>query len=123
MQLLHDLENVKEQFEEYREVMVGQEMQASLSRAALFLGEMHSLTFYRVLTTLGQIEETYLKDNKGQKEIWWINQVIAQLGRVSDLKVTFSNGYHVNTAFTCTDKINLESGCYNQDYTEFFKCI
>lgn len=38
-----------------------------------------------------------------------------------DQKVTYNNGFHVNTAITSTNRITLDENCYKQDYANFFK--
>jgi hypothetical protein len=43
------------------------------------------------------------------------------LSHQSDLKVTYSNGFHVNFAITALDRLNLESSNFNQEYDSFFK--
>ena len=55
LQLLQDLESVKERFQEYEKIMKKQEMSTSLTRAATFLGELHQLSYYGVLLILFQM--------------------------------------------------------------------
>ena len=78
-QLRQDLESVKDRFQEYGQIMKKQEMSTSLARAATFLGDLHQLSYYGVLLILYQMQDNYLKDRKGQKEIHFINQVIQSL--------------------------------------------
>jgi hypothetical protein len=59
--------------------MKKQEMASNLQRAATFLNEIHNITFYGVLFILYQLQDNYFKDNKGQKEIQFINEVIMGL--------------------------------------------
>lgn len=67
------------------------------------------------------MQDCYFKEQKGQKEVQFINEVIQNLSRQQDLKVTYSNGFHVNRAITALNRLDLEAGCYNQEYDSFFK--
>lgn len=55
MQLLQDLEAVKDRFSVYESIMNKQEMSTSLSRAATFLNDLHHINFYGVLFILHQM--------------------------------------------------------------------
>ena len=55
MLLLQDLESVKDRFMEYDKIMKKQEMASNLQRAATFLSDIHSVTFYGVLFILYQL--------------------------------------------------------------------
>ena len=79
LQLLQDLESVKDRFQEYEKIMKKQEMSRSLTRAATFLGDLHQISYYGVLLILYQLQDNFFKDQKGQKEIHFINQVIQSL--------------------------------------------
>lgn len=37
------------------------------------------------------------------------------------MKVTYSNGFHVNTSITSTARLNIDENCFRQDYENFFK--
>jgi hypothetical protein len=52
MQLMTDLEGIKDKFVAYQAIMRKQEMQSSLHRAEAFLGEVHGTVFYSILYTL-----------------------------------------------------------------------
>jgi len=39
---------------------------------------------------------------------------------MDESKVTYNNGFHVNTAVTNTSRISLETNCINPDYSSFF---
>jgi hypothetical protein len=47
--------------------------------------------------------------------------MLRHLSHQDDLKVTFSNGFHVNAAITATNRISLDENIYKQDYDNFFK--
>lgn len=62
MQLLQDLEAVKDRFLVYESIMNKQEMSTSLPRAATFLNDLHHINFYAVLFILHQMQDNYLKE-------------------------------------------------------------
>ena len=100
MQLVQDLEGIKDLFVEYSEIMNKQEMASSITRASAFMQEMHHLKFYGVLSILYQMQDSYFKDKKGDKEILFLNDVIMNLSHQNDLKITHNNGFHVNRSLT-----------------------
>jgi hypothetical protein len=79
MQLLQDLEAVKDRFLVYESIMNKQEMSTSLTRAATFLNDIHQINFYSVLFILQQMQDNYFKEQKGQKEVQFINELIQNL--------------------------------------------
>lgn len=96
-------------------------MQTSLKRATKFLNEIHDLKFLTVVSVLNEIQDSFLKDGKGQKEILFINETIRELSRVQDIKITYTNGFHVNHAIISLNRIDLESSPSNPDYWSFFQ--
>jgi hypothetical protein len=62
MQLLQDLEAVKDRFLVYESIMNKQEMSTSLTRAATFLNDIHQINFFSVLFILQQMQDNYLKE-------------------------------------------------------------
>lgn len=50
-----------------------------------------------------------LSKEESIKETIDINEVVTRLSRLDDAKVTYTNGFHVNLAYTKTDRINLDS--------------
>jgi hypothetical protein len=57
----------------------------------------------------------------GKKEVQYINDAITKLSHIDDVKVTYTNGFHVNTALTKSDRINVDENCLMQDYDNFFR--
>ncbi len=49
-----------------------------------------------------------IKDFAGQKETLDLNKALGLLSHTNDIKVTYTNGFHVNTALTRTDQIFLD---------------
>jgi hypothetical protein len=96
-------------------------MASSMTRASTFMQEMHQLKFYGVLSILYQMQDTYYKDKKGDKEILFLNDVIVNLSHQMDLKVTHNNGFHVNRALTNHRRVIVDANCMHQDYDSFFK--
>lgn len=121
MQLIQDLESIKDLFVEYGEIMAKQEMGGSMQRAATFLHELHQIKYYGVLNILYQMQDNYYKDKKGQKEILFLNEAIQHLSHQQDLKVTFDNGFHVNYALTAKERVLIDADIFQQDYDNFFK--
>lgn len=83
-------------------------MTTSLKRASSFLEDIQQLGYYSVLTILNEMQDTFLKEQKGQKEILFIDQVIQSLSRTQDTKITYSNGFHVNHAHTAIHLVDVE---------------
>lgn len=79
MQLMQDLETIKENFTNLEVIMKKQEMASSLKRACDFLAEQHQVRFYGILATLYERQDRHYKDKKGQKEIAFIQHVIRAL--------------------------------------------
>ena len=52
LQLLQDLEFVKDRFMDYEQIMKKQEMSGDMMRAATFLGDIHQISYYKVLLIL-----------------------------------------------------------------------
>ena len=69
MQLMQDLEGIKDKFTDYEAIMKKQEMASNLVWAETFLSELHHIVFSGILFTLYQLQDNYFKDRKGQKEI------------------------------------------------------
>jgi hypothetical protein len=57
-----------------------------------------------------------------QKEMHEIRHAIKLLTHQEDTKITFTNGFHINTAVTATSRISLDENCYRPDYNNFYKC-
>jgi len=72
------------------------------------------------LHTLYQVQESYLKEEKCQKEVQSLNSLLRKLSHVQDAKVTLSNGYHVNKAITAIERLDLEVNSHNPEYSSFF---
>ena len=87
-------------------------MQTNISRASKFLQEIHHINFYGILSNLYLIQDKIYSDKKGKKEARHINEVIKNLSHQQDIKVTYFNGFHINSAITNLLKVNVESNCY-----------
>ena len=62
-----------------------------------------------------------MKDFKGQKETIDLNKVLSMLFHMNDIKVTYTNGFHVSTSLTRTDQIFLDEAPTRRDYENFMK--
>lgn len=49
-----------------------------------------------------------------------IEELISLLQHTDEYKVTYNNGFHVNTAVTSTGRISLDNNIHRQDYNSFF---
>jgi len=58
------------------------------------------------------MQDTYFKEKKGQKEIHFLNRVIQDLSHQHDLKVTYSNGFHVNYSISAIERVPLDVSIY-----------
>lgn len=47
--------------------------------------------------------------------------MIRKISHQDDLKITYANGFHVNSAITSTSKIPIERSVYSVDYDSYFK--
>lgn len=47
--------------------------------------------------------------------------MLSRLTHLDDMKVTYTNGFHVNPVITHQSKLSLEEHPYNFDYSTFFK--
>jgi hypothetical protein len=67
------------------------------------------------------VMDTQAQMSGSQKEIDWLRRTLSHLSHQDDLKVTFTNGYHVNAAVTATQRVLIDESCYQPDYNNFFK--
>ena len=79
------------------------ELNLSVEKAADFLTDFSHIAYYSVLNCLGQLVDKFIKDNTGYKEVLDLNNTLIKLNHMDDVKATYTNGFHVNTAFTRTD--------------------
>ncbi len=79
------------------------ELNGNLDRATQFLSDYGSISYYTIVSCLGQLMERYTKEDTGYKEIIDIGRTLTLLSHQDDIKVTYTNGFHVNTAVTKTD--------------------
>ena len=108
-------------FIDIEKTMKKQEMAGSIQRAVQLLYDIHQIKFYGILRILYEMQDKYLKERIGQKEIIFINNLIQQLSHYDDMKVTFDNGFHVNRSITALNKICLDKNAFDIDYDSFFK--
>jgi len=73
------------------------------------------------MLVLMTVTDSQSQNSTAQKEIDWIKSTLRNLSHKDDLKVTFSNGFHVNAAITSTTRISLDENVFKQDYDNFFK--
>jgi hypothetical protein len=50
-----------------------------------------------------------------------INNVLVSLSHMNDLKVTYTNGFHVNSAITAVDRIFLDENSSWRDDSSFMR--
>ena len=62
-----------------------------------------------------------IKDHLGYKETLDLNIMLSHLTHTTDVKPTYTNGFHVNTALTRSDQIFLDDTSYWRDHTIFMK--
>jgi len=103
MTLNQDVEAVKDKFAHIEKVMTRLEMNASIEKASQFLLEYSQIAYFSIVNSVGQVMDKLIKDFKGQKETIELNKVLITLYHMNDIKVTYTNGFHVNTSLTRTD--------------------
>lgn len=52
-----------------------------------------------------------------------MSQILAKLSHLDESKVTYTNGFHVNTALTGTSSIWIDENSSQRDYSNIFKCM
>ena len=57
------------------------------------------------------------------KEMHQVREVLRQLSHQDDSKVTYTNGFHVNSSVTATNRIPLDETPFKPDYDNFFKAV
>lgn len=51
-----------------------------------------------------------------RKEILSINDTFKQMSHLDDVKITYTNGFHVNLSITKTRSLNIDENCLKQDF-------
>jgi hypothetical protein len=58
-----------------------------------------------------------------RKEILFINDTFKNLSHLDDMKITYTNGFHVNTALTKTSRLRIDENFYSQDFDQWVRAI
>lgn len=98
--LNQELEIIKDHFNGLEKDMQRFELNESLEKAASFLQEYTAIGYYSVFTCIGSLIDRYLKEGNGQKEVNELSEILSKLGHLNDMKVSFTNGFHVNSSYT-----------------------
>ncbi|CDW82479.1 UNKNOWN [Stylonychia lemnae] len=119
--LHQELESVKDKFNEMELMMNKLELNDDIEKAAEYLNDQAHLSYYGLVSSFSAVQDFYLKetDFNAKKELLSINELLKNLSHVDDIKVTYTNGYHVNTALTKTQFLNLDENCTNPDFTQW----
>jgi regulator of replication initiation timing len=110
--LFQDLDVMKDKFVVWETQMTHLDHHLDLKTAAEFLGEQVKLAFNNIILVLMGVMDTQAQMSKSQKEIDWLRNTLTHLSHNDDLKVTYTNGYHVNAAVTHTSRILLDESCF-----------
>ena len=54
-----------------------------------------------------------------RKELITINDFLKNLTSIDEMKITYTNGFHVNTALTKTLSINIDETSAMQDFAQW----
>lgn len=96
-------------------------MTHNIHRAANFLQEIHKITYYGLIHTLHQCLDQFLREENAQKEINHVCELLRHLTNTEDVKVTLSNGFHVNRSVSSIDRLDLEGPIMTPEYSQYFK--
>ena len=98
------------------------ELNDDIPHAVDFLSDYAALSFYGTVSCLGQLKDKFMKESSGQFEMFALNDVLAHLQHFTDVKPTYTNGFHVNTAITRSDGLCIDETVLTQDFDNFLKC-
>lgn len=121
MQLMQELDSIKDHFTEWQTQMNCQELNADIQAAANYLSEQVQNNYYLLLLVLLNLQDMHGVAGTCQKEMHEIRHTINLITHQDDSKVTYTNGFHVNQAVTKTSRISLDENCFRPDFTNFFK--
>ena len=121
MQLITDLEAIKDKFGEWESAMSKQELR-DLPGAAEFLNSLVEQTYYNLMLIFMSLQDTNGADGTATKELYQIKDLLKSMTHQTDQKITYTNGFHVNQAVTSAHKIDLAESPYRPGYDNFFKC-
>ena len=121
MQLITDLEPIKEKFAEWEACLEKQELH-DVASAAQFLNSQVEQAYYNLLLIFMNVSDSNATDGTATKEIIEVKDVLRHLSQRSDEKVTYTNGFHVNQAVTGLEKVYIDENQFSPDYDNFFKC-
>ena len=122
MQLLQDLDLMKDKFAEWENHMKSLDLQHDFRGAAEFLGQLVQQNYYNLLLIFSTMVDAHGSEGTAPKEMSNVREVVRLMSHQDDQKVTYTNGFHVNQAVTSTARISLEETPYRPDYDNFFKC-
>lgn len=69
------------------------------------------------------MQDTHATAGTALKEMQQVKEVTRLLSHQDDVKVTYTNGFHVNQAITNTGRIPLNESPFRPDYDNFFKAV
>ena len=103
---------MKDKFDEIAVMMKNQEMNIDLVGAAAFLGEQATLCFNNIILVLMSVMDSQSLTTDAQKELDQLRGTLRHLSHQDDSKVTFSNGFHVNSSITTIHRVSLEENIF-----------
>lgn len=105
--------------------MIKLELNEDIENAAVFLQDQVQLSYFGVLSCLSQVQDFYLKEQalNARKEVLFINETFKTMSHTDDMKVTYTNGFHVNLSLTRTRMLNIDENPLTQDFSEYERCI
>jgi hypothetical protein len=102
--------------------MIRLELNGNLDRATQFISDFSIISYYTIVSCLGQLIDRYTKEGTGFKEIIDIGRTLTLLSHQDDIKMTYTNGFHVNTSVTKTNQIFLDETISIRDNSNFMRC-
>jgi len=121
MQLMQELDSIKDHFNEWQTAMRLQELDSDLFAAANYLNENVQNNYLLLLLALYNIQDLHGVAGTCQKEMIEVRNALKLLTHQEDMKITYTNGFHINLAVTSINRITLDENMYRPDYVNFFK--
>ena len=75
------------------------------------------------MLVLMSMQDSHGSAGTAVKEMHQVREVLRQLSHQDDSKVTYTNGFHVNSSVTATNRIPLDETPFKPDYDNFFKAV
>lgn len=97
------------------------ELRRDLASSGQFLANLVKITYYKIILSLSAVRNQQSKNGAAAKEMHEINGLLKVLSHTDDTKITYTNGFHVNSAITKLQNVSLQFNATRPDYPNFFR--